>query len=412
MKKTPILRATRSDWMATGIISAVCAVAVAGAYFTADIRDAELTRENLPPEGDVQVLAQVPNALTESFRLPAKQIPGNYRARVAKGLIISADDRKVTATQPDGTTAWTYSRKNDDICSLGTAWDRVVVTYRTGVGCGDTVSIDAATGQYADTRSANNSDDVITVSSNDRVGTLSDARLDLWRSDMVRTIEYGDVEAKQEPDMQPNEDCVLSSALTRTENVALTESCPDEPNSTWLRLMGATPKDSRKPEPTTNVAIQMDGARLVAIAQEAAAVYLPSNPPQLRTFDKAGKEIAAATVAESPAVMNAATPFAPATGDLPHHMTWFDGTRLYLLNPSTLAIQQTFEDAIGTGIAVDNRLLMPTQEGIAVVNWTTGDTERTIPVDRGGYDGAVYLSLAGTTIVEARGDEYVVLAAS
>ena len=51
-------------------------------------------------------------------------------------------------------------------------------------------------------------------------------------------------------------------------------------------------------------------------------------------------------------------------------------------------------------MAVDDRLLVPTAEGIAVVNWSSGEVERTIDVDREGYSGPVYLTLAGTAIVE------------
>ena len=56
-------------------------------------------------------------------------------------------------------------------------------------------------------------------------------------------------------------------------------------------------------------------------------------------------------------------------------------------------------------------MLVPTKEGIAVMDWSTGKTLRTIPVDRGAYHGAVYLTLAGETIVEARGDKVVGLSA-
>lgn len=412
MSKTPILRATRKDWIATGVISALCAVAVGGAYFTADIRGAELNRENLPESGEVRVLAEAPKALKEERVLPNQQIPGVYRPVVSKGLLITTDGRTVHATNPDGSEAWSYSRKDDDICSLGSAWDRVIVTYRTGVGCGDTVSIDAATGQYADTRSSINSDEVLAVSSNDRIGTVSTDRLDLWRSDMVRTVEYGDVEAKQEPDMQPNEACTISSAMTRTELAAVTESCPTDPGNTMLRLLKGTPADSRKPEFHTNVAIQTEGARLVAIGQEAAAVYIPASPPQLRAFDQQGQELASSSVAESPAIRDSATPFAPMTADLPHHMTWFDGERLYLLSPDKLEVQLVMDTAIGTGVAVGQRLLMPVKEGLAVVNWESGKIERTIPVDRGDYDGPVHVTMAGTTIVESRGDKDVVLSAA
>lgn len=411
MSRTPILSASRKDWIATGVITAVCAFAVGGAYVTSDIRSAALTTENTPGDTEVQVLAEAPNKLAEAYTLDNAGVPGEHKPLVAAGLVITNDARTVHATNQDGSEAWSYSRKNDDICSLGTAWGKVVVTYRTGVGCGDVVSIDAATGQYANTRSAINSEDVVSVTSNDRIGTVSTDRIDLWRSDLVRTVEYGDVEAPQEPDMQPNADCTISSALTRTENVALTESCPNE-SGTWMRLMKGTPEDSRKPEVTTNVQLPEDGARLVAIGQEAATAYVPGPTPALRSFDKTGTETATCTVAESPDVTEGTTPFAPATADLPHHMSWFDGTRLYLFTPTELKVDRVFEDAIGTPVAVGERMLMPTDKGIAVVDWATGETERTIPVDRGSYSGPVYLAMAGTTIVESRGAQTVVLAAS
>ncbi|WP_293770939.1 hypothetical protein [uncultured Corynebacterium sp.] len=412
MSKAPVLRATRRDWMTTGIITAVCAIAVGGAYFTADIREASLVTAAEPVTGDVQVLAQAPNALTEAYAVGNVGVAGEHKPLVSKGLLITNDERTVRAMANDGTEVWSYTRENDEICALGTAWDKVVVTYRTGVGCGDVVSIDSATGQYADTRSAINSDDVVSVTSNDRVGTVSTERLDLWRSDMVRTVEYGDVEAKQEPDMQPNEACTMSSALTRTENVALTESCPDAEGSTWLRLMKATPEDSRKPEIQANVHIQADGVRLVAVGQEAAAVYMPGATPQIRAFNQSGEQVSESNVAEAPAITEATTPFAPATADLPHHMTWFDGERLYLFTPTTLSVDRIFEDAIGTPVAVGERMLMPVKEGIAVVDWSNGNVDRVIKVDRGSYSGPVYLAMAGTTIVESRGDQTVAFTAS
>ena len=82
-----------------------------------------------------------------------------------------------------------------------------------------------------------------------------------------------------------------------------------------------------------------------------------------------------------------------------------------MFTPTTLKVDHVLEDAIGTGVAVGDRLLMPTDEGIAVVNWSTGETERSIPVDRGDYEGPVFLTQSGTTIVEQRGDTAVGLSA-
>ena len=88
-------------------------------------------------------------------------------------------------------------------------------------------------------------------------------------------------------------------------------------------------------------------------------------------------------------------------------MTWFDGQRLYLLTPSDLHVDHVIDGAIGTPISVAGRMLMPTEKGIAVVDWSTGEVLREIAVDRGGYRGPVHLTLAGETIVETRGDTVV-----
>lgn len=411
MTKAPILRSTPADWKATGIIVVVCAIAVGGAAITANINQAHLSQAAVPGDKDAPALADVPEALHESFSLPNEPVPGQYRAVSAHGLTITHADHTLTATNPDGSEAWTYERTDADLCSLSTAWGKIVASYKTGVGCGDTVAINAATGEYDSTRSAVNSEEVVPVSSNDRVGTVSTDRIDLWRSDLVRTVEYGDVEAKQEPDKQPHEDCTISSALTRTENLALTESCPDKPGTTWLRFQDTTPDDSREPDIAADVDIATDGVRLIAVGQKAAAIYRPGPHSTIESYDNKGEKLDSTSAEPSPDIDAGASPFAPATADLPHHMTWFDGSRLYLFKPSDLAVDHVVDDAIGTPIAVAKHMLVPTQAGIAVMDWSTGKTLRTIPVDRGSYHGPVYLTLAGDTIVETRGDQVVGLSA-
>lgn len=411
MSTTPILQASKSDWIRTGVITAVCAIAIGGTFFTANIREAELVPASEAMPDGVEVLAKAPEKLNEVFTLSNPLLPGQHRALSAKGLLITHTGETITASDTHGEEKWRYSRQNAELCSLSTAWDKVVATYRTGVGCGDTVSIDAATGQYADTRSAINSEEVIPITSNDRVGTVSAERVDIWRSDMVRTIEYGSVQAKQEPDFQEHEDCSITSALTRTENLAVTESCPNDSSVTALRFMGTTPEDSRKPEVSANTIMANQGSRIIAVGQKSAAVYQPGPKPRIDSYSNSGTKLSSMEVAASPDVNNSSTPFSPAIADLPHHMSWFDGKRLYLFTPSELKVDKVLEGAIGTGVAVGDRLLMPTKKGIAVVNWTTGETERTIRVDRGDYEGPVFLTQSGTTIVEQRGDTAVGLSA-
>lgn len=408
------LQRSKKDIIATVTLSAVAMLGIGTVWATAPVRHAELTPAQ-QAYASPGTLAAAPQALRPVWTQSAAQVPGVARPVVVDGLVVTASGGDVHAIDPaTGKTVWSYSR-DLDVCSLAASFGSVVATYRNPAGCGDVTQIDAKTGTYKATRSAPNSKDVRPISSNDRVGTVSTERAELWRSDLVRTVEYGDKTEKQEPNTQPHEDCTISSALTRKELFAVTESCPGQPNNTMLRLQSASPEDSRKPKIKADVAIPGTDAALIAIGQAAAAVYVPSTPPRLIAYDDQGKEKARLDVKESPLATQFASHsegevFAPETSDLPHHMTWFDGQRLYLLNPATLAAEIIFEGALGTGVAIGQRVVFPVEGGLAVGDWATGTIERTIPVDRQGYRGPVSLAVAGTTLVEKRGDTLVGLA--
>ena len=395
------LRRTRRDLIATGVIAGVSALLVGTAVLTAPVRHAELTPA-AEEQQDYGQLAVVPSSLSEGFRLT--DTSGRARPLIANGLIITYDDHTITATNPDGDTVWTYSRPND-LCLIDQAWGKVVATYRDNAGCGDVVSIDAKTGQYAGTRSAPAPDEVTSLASNDRTGYASDDRVEIWRSDMVRTAEYGYVEAKQEPDMQPNEDCIITSALTRSELLAVTETCGD---GSYLRLQKATPEDSRKPEIEADVEINPQ-AYLVAVSQDAAAVYDPSKNEVL-TYNNQGDAISSSSIPAmgEPQRIDGTIAVLP-TADLPHHMTYWQDDSLLLMEPANLAVTGVFQGALGTGFAAGDRLLYASTDGVAVVNWDKNAVDEIIPVDRGDYTGPIHVSSAGAKIVEKRGDDIVVL---
>ncbi|SDS37395.1 hypothetical protein [Corynebacterium timonense] len=394
------LRRTRADLVATGAIAALSAVAVAAAVVTAPIRDADLApaAQELTSPGE---LSSVPATLTESFRR-VDDSP-NARPLVAEGLIITHADATLTATTPEGETAWTYTR-DAELCSLAEAWGKVVATYRGPAGCGDVVAIAALTGQYAGTRSAPAPDHVSGISSNDRVGYTSPSRTELWRSDLVRTVEYGAVEAPQESGMQPHQ-CTQTSALTRTEFLAVTEECGD---GTYLRLQAATPEDARAPEIAADVTLPA-GSYLVAVGQHSAAVYDPTTS-RVTSYNDAGEQLWSGP---APVLADNEGPLREdATGDLPHHMTYSDGTQLLFFDPADLRLSGTFDGALGTGVAAGDRLLVATDGGIAVVDWDSATAERIIPVDRAEFTGPVSVASAGAGVVEKRGSEVVYLAAN
>ncbi|AKK02553.1 Rv3212 family protein [Corynebacterium epidermidicanis] len=407
-----VLRRTKKDFIAVGTITAVSALAIGVVYANAPVRHSDLTPAAAEFASTAN-LADLPATLKPAWESTSKSTPSMTKPLVADGLVITGNDTTVTALNPDnGQTVWKYER-DKQLCSLSVGFSSVVATYRTSAGCGDVTQIATKTGTYRATRSATAPDDVVPISSNDRVGTVSPERAELWRSDLVRTVEYGDKDARQEPDQQPHEDCTINSALTRKELFAVAETCPDQPNNTMLRLQAATPEDSRKPKIKADVAVPGTGAQLVAIGQTTASVYVPGAVPRLIAYDDKGKEVARNDVKPSSEIDRAMTEtnkaFYPQTADLPHHMSWFDGERLYLLNPANLAAEAIFEGALGTGVAVGQRVVFPVVGGLAVGNWETGQIERTVPVDRGGYTGPVSVAVAGSALVEKRGDSIVAL---
>lgn len=417
---TPPLRRSPLDRAVAAGLAALAVVAVLIVVVTADVRSTHRYSAAAAGNAVAQPTStpdQAPTELLPAYTVTAGDTPmGLPAVQTNDGLtlVVSEDGTTIQALSPEGETVWSYGR-NVDICFATVFGDDVVVDFRKAdLGCGDVVALDSATGEHSRTRSAYASSDGAALRSNDRVGFVSPERVELWRSDLVRTVEYGDVPYKQEANKQPHEDCTLTSALTRSEILAVTEECPassEGGGGTWLRLMGTTPEDSREPE------VELDehlspGSVLVAVGQTHAAVYEPDgDTARIVSFSTSGERLADTEVAASPLIdeHDDDAVFAPVTADLPHHMTWFDGTTLHLFRPSTLEELQSFSDAVGTGVAVGDRLLYPTADGVAVANWETGDVERVIPVDRAGWTGLVTLSVAGDQLIEHRGDTVAAL---
>ncbi|MBA4505020.1 Rv3212 family protein [Corynebacterium sanguinis] len=392
-------RRTRGDLIASAVIAVVSLVLVAAAFLTAPIRASQLSPAEKQYESAAR-LSTPPTTLQESFRLPDTS-PG-VSPVIAEGMIISYADGTLRATTPQGETAWTYQR-DLELCTLDQAWGKVIATYRGNAGCGDVVALDALAGTYSATRSSVAPDEVASLSSNDRVGYVSSERVELWRSDLVRTVEYGRVEAPQESEMQPHA-CGITSALTRKELLAVTERCDD---GTWLRLQTTTPEDSRKPEIEANVSIA-ESAYLVAVSPEVAAVYNPGSR-EVRAYNTGGEEVSASPAPDFGPAPDSATHEA---ADLPHHMTYFAPNTLGLFEPDSLRFSGEFEGALGPGVAAGDRLLFATDQGVAVANWDTREVERVISIDRSGYTGTVGVAGAGGVVVEKRGGELVVFSAN
>lgn len=410
--KAPVLRRTSRDLKATAAIGAISLAALATVWINAPIRHSELKAETVSAESPFPGVPSgegIPIGAQQVASVPFTPVNGLAKPLTIDSLLVVPHAQGVDAVNPEnGEVVWSYNR-DKDVCSVAATMGSVITTFdNQDAGCGDVVAINAKSGTYRATRSDIAVKDVIPIQSIDAAGTVASNRIELWRNDLVRTVEYGLPMAPQEGDFQPEQDCTITSALTRKDNFVVTNTCPDNPDRTYLRIQDRVPDDSRKPEVSHVVDISTLGSVLVAVGQENSAVYVPAEEPIIISFDKEGKESARVKVAPSPLLNNHTTElFSPQTADLPHHMSWFDGERLYLFRPDNLHIDRIVDGVIGTGIAMGDRLIVPNAQGWAVVNWDNGAVEREIPIDRGGYTGPVSLAVAGDYIIEQRGDTYV-----
>lgn len=403
-------RASRKDVLAVGAIILVLVVVLVASWWGSDARrvdHAQAATLSAPAAAEA-----APTKLRELWRGTSPQTVAPIL--LSGGVLTAKDDVLSMHDLRSGEVAWTYDR-GLPLCDVTFSNERIVAIYRGPKGCGDVVSLAASTGDYAHTRSALAQDAATALRSNDSTGIVSPHRVELWRSDLVRTTEVGRQETPVKKEEQRYADCPFTSALTRTELLATTQHCEGE-DKMLLRLLKTKPERSDVPEELHSFYVPRDG-QLVAIAQHHAAVYAPTGAsgdgkPELIVASDSG-EVNHYPMPATPALAGTAqdTPVLPVTADLPHNMTWWTGDAVVGFHPTSLAPEFTVRGALGAGANMADRLLVPVEGGVQVFDTEHKKKERTIPVRRDGLvaGSPVHLRVSGGFVVEQRGNEVVVL---
>lgn len=408
----PPERRTRTDLAVTGLIAIGAVGLGVTAWLGSDARGADLqvySPATQWSESPSPSAIPVPAAVEQAWSAPTKTHELLVDVRGGVGLE-KADGTFQMTDAVNGTPLWSYHR-NEKLCAAAIVWDQANLVYEGPKGCGQAVSIAADTGHYKATRDALAPTVVDSFHSRDKLGLISPRTVELWRSDLVRTVIVGKQEAPAKPNLQEHTQCTFTSALTRSSLLATAQTCPEQ-DKKLVRLLKTVPEESDQPEGIHEFTVPA-GSELVAIGQHKAAIYVPDGGEsrfQVLHEDGSFQQYPAAEAPPlQPTPGGPAGIYEPATADVDHHMTWFDGARLVTFQPDTLEPDFVVEGARGTGAAVGQRLLVPTDAGIAVVNSTDGKVERTIPVDRGGYQGPITLRVAGPHFIEKRGEQVVSL---
>ncbi|GGG76092.1 hypothetical protein [Corynebacterium pelargi] len=403
------LRRRRRDLLATGALSLASVLFVAGVWWAAPIRDSHLEPVEQPPAAPLQAAMALPSTLEPLWEAALPPMVNAPVLAAGYPVVLDSTGKTVQSIDPaTGQPRWSYTR-DAALCSMASAWDAAVLSYASGRGCGEVVAIHGLDGTYQATRAAHASDTVVPISSKERAGIVSAERVDLWRSDLVRTVVYGEIDIQQEPNEQPHPECVISSALTRSTLLAVAETCKEH---TFVRLQSPDPEESSVPEVDASVEFAK-GSQVVGIAGGAVAVYEPGSPAHFYVFNSEGKQQHSEEVAPSAQVeaWQEGEVFQPQVAPAGRLTQWFDGTRLYVLNAKTLVPVRIFDQAIGTGTMVGSQLAIPTDTGVELygVDKTAIEEkpQRSIRVDRKGTASKVALAVSGGVLLEQRDDRLV-----
>jgi hypothetical protein len=241
--------------------------------------------------------------------------------------------------------------------------------------------------------------------------SVGDTRLELWRSDMVRMLSYGETDARVKPSSRGlHSGCKLASAAASSLAVSVLESCANQADLRLALLRPGKEDDEPQQHLVAEPGIGVNsGARVLTVWESNTAVYLPGisgAQPRVDVIDEMGTKVASTLLPKAPS--NSAVSQA---GNL---VTWWTGDSVLVFEASNLNLRYTIAAGgptvpLGPGTMMAGKLLIPVTGAIGVYDPLTGANERYIPVNRTPSNDAVVLAVSGSRVFEQRGDTVVAL---
>ncbi|MGL4306232.1 MAG: Rv3212 family protein [Mycobacteriaceae bacterium] len=403
-------RRTRTDLIVAAVLAIIVVASAAIVWHTSPTRQTE-SNPAATPAPVVTPASAVPTTLTELWRTTSSATTAPI---IVGNVAVSAHQGTVIGHSPaEGNELWSYSR-NLDLCGLIGAWDNAIAVYRDTRGCSQATSLNGKNGERGAARSSDADKEITLSSDGTYVMSRGNTRMETWRSDLVRTMQYGRVDAPANPGVQPRSGCTLTSGASSSSRVAILQQCPNEQDMR-LSILNPSPKDSDKPEEYGSVVVPGArtgplGAKIVAVEGDRTAIYLPaggtySSTPQISIYDGSANLINEIPLDLDPQLLSANN----LTGKIGSLVTWWTGDQILAFNSSDLTLRFVLKNASGPGTLMAGKYLVPIENGISVCSSSSGGCEYAIPVDRSGYSGVIAMSVIGSTIIEQRGTDLVAL---
>ncbi|HVL84350.1 MAG TPA: hypothetical protein VM367_08735 [Pseudonocardia sp.] len=359
-----------------------------------------------PPAAQV-----VPAGFVEAWRAPSAATP---EPTVAGPAVVSAHGSVVLGRDAlTGGVRWSYGR-DLPLCTVGAGFPRaddgigrVLALHASGDWCSEMTALRPDTGARAAQRNPDARPGTRLVSSPGFTALAGDDHVEVVRSDLVETLQYGAVQAPAQPGRQPRSGCTFPSVALAGARVGVLERCPGEATDRFTVLAADGSDGADTPQEEFSVLLPAAGAVLVALSEERAAVALPG-PARLLLLDRSGREVGLLPLDVPDADLARSHPVTADAAD--GRVLWWTGSRTIALDGTELAPVWTLDGTtLGPGTEYAGRLLVPVDAGLAVVDTERGTVERTIDVGRGDADAPVRLASLGEVLLELRGPELVAL---
>jgi len=402
-------RRTKGDIVAAVTIGVVVAAVAALIWWTSDAK-ATISRPAAVPAPNPTPAREVPASLKQLWRAAS---PATTAPVLVGGTVATGDGRRVDGRDPaTGESRWRYAR-DSDLCGVSWVYHYAVAVYRDDRGCGQVSTVDGSTGGRGPARSGYADQHVRLSSDGTTVLSVGSTRLELWRSDMVRMLAYGETDARVKPSNRGlHSGCTLESAAASSSAVSVLEACGNQASDqAQVRLVLLRPgKDDDEPQqhlvPEPGIRAG-SGARVLTVSATNTAVYLPSPQPRVDVIDETGTTVASTLLPKPPSGSAVATQ----TGNL---VTWWTGDALIVFDSTSLTQRYTIAAGettapLGPGAMMAGQLLVPVTDGIGVYDPLSGANKRYIPVSRPPSKSAVIPAVSGSRVFEQRGDSVVAL---
>ena len=348
-------RRKRIDRIVAAVIALVVVAAGIVVYLTSDIRaTASVVGSEVPSPSTPM---DVPTALAQAWTLPTDPALGAVASPY--GVVVTTDATTVTGYDAvSGNFRWSYGRSNAPLCAIGSGdLDAPGVDVRGKVRgvmavsqengyCSQVMLLDPDTGERHYDRTSPNQPSGALAFGGPYAGWLGPSLVELWRDDLVRTIQYGDLPSPPKPNAA-HTGCTFTDMALADTQFATVEHCPEQGENARVVINWATPdsapdkpddQDVFKHAARADIDTGAPAARIVGITADRVAVLVSAPEPAVAVYDPAGVETSRSLVDIPAELIVAADQLTPKGGTAPTPAIRDGANRYSLIGDRMLAV--------------------------------------------------------------------------